>query len=118
MSADSRITTDDLTDEQIERVLNSRGFKKMLAYQQLADGISVLKDQDEIYDSMVTSIQSQHSSVSTRESVEEVLDRFVDEVEAFTKPLAEDSSETDATAADLEDIFVDEDTDAAEGVSE
>lgn len=104
-----RITTDDLTDEQIERVLNSRGFQKMLAYQQLASGIDVLEDQDEIYASMVTSITNQHTSVSTESSVEEVLTLFQDEVRAFTEPLAGQEDGDTPTSDDLEDLFVEDD---------
>jgi len=58
-----RLSTDDLTDEQIEAILNTRGFRKMLAYQRLAEGIQVLADEDEIYDSLVTSITKQHSQI-------------------------------------------------------
>lgn len=103
-----RISTDDLTDEQIERVLNSRGFQKMLAYNRLADGIEVLEDQDELFASMVTSITKQHGSVSTESSIREALDLFRQEVQTFTEPLA--AAEGDGmTADDLEDVFVEED---------
>jgi hypothetical protein len=37
---------DDLTEDEIEAVLNTRGFRKMLAYQRLAEGIQVLADED------------------------------------------------------------------------
>lgn len=105
---DDRITTDDLTDEQIERVLNSRGFQKMLAYSRLADGIEVLEDEDEIYESLVTSITKQHGSVSTESSVREVLKLFQQEVQTFTEPLV-DSDGDDMNATDLEDLYVEED---------
>lgn len=90
-----RLTVDDLTEEQIEAVLNTRGFRKMLAYQRLAEGVQVLAEEDEIYDSLVTSILNQHSSVSTEDSIREVLDLFRNEVETFTEPLvdAEDPEE-------------------------
>jgi len=104
---DNRITTDDLTDEQIEEVLNSRGFQKMLAYQKLADGIEVLEEQDELFDSMVNSIQKQHGSVSTESSIREVLNLFQQEVKTFTEPIAE-SGDVDHSAEDLEEVFVDD----------
>jgi len=103
--SNQRLTTDDLTDEQIERVLNSRGFQKMLSYQRLADGIDVLEDQDEIFDSMVTSITNQHGSVSTESSVREVLELFRQEVQMFTDPLTDDA---DIDQGDLEDLYVDD----------
>jgi hypothetical protein len=103
-----RVHVDDLTDEQIERVLNSKGFQKMLAYNRLADGIEVLEDQDELFDSMVTSITKQHGSVGTESSVREVLDLFREEVQTFTEPLAGTGDNAGLTENDLEDIYVEE----------
>jgi hypothetical protein len=99
-----RISTDDLTDEQIERVLNSRGFQKMLAYSRLADGIEVLED--ELFESMVKNIQARHGSIRNDDSVREVLRLFRDEVETFTEPLVED--ENGVEASDLEDLYAEE----------
>lgn len=104
--SDNRITTDDLTDEQIEEVLNSRGFQKMLAYQKLADGIEVLEEQDQLYDSMVNSIQKQHGSVSTEDSIRECLNLFREEVQTFTEPITDGDGEQ--SAEDLEDVFVED----------
>jgi hypothetical protein len=101
-----RISTEDLTDEQIERVLNSKGFQKMLAYSKLADGIEVLESEDEIFDSMVNTITKQHSSVGTEASVREVLSLFRSEVSTFTEPLVDD--ENGMEGGDLEDIYVDD----------
>ena len=105
-----RLSTDDLTDEQIEAILNTRGFRKMLAYQRLAEGIQVLADEDEIYDSLVTSITKQHSQIRSEQSVRDVLDLFRREVETFTEPLvdAEDPEEE----VDLDDLTISEDPDA------
>jgi hypothetical protein len=94
-----------LTDEQIEAVLNSKGFQKMLAYSRLADGIGVLEDEDEIFQSMVNTITKQHSSVSTESSVREILTLFRQEVSTFTEPLVEDDDGVDG--GDLEEIYVD-----------
>ena len=102
------ITTDDLTDEQIERILNSALFQKGLAYSRLADGIEVLEEEDEIFESMVSSITKQHSSVSTEDSVREVLKLFREEVSTFTDPLVEGADSVDAN--DLEDLYVEEDS--------
>lgn len=108
MSSDRRISTDDLTDEQIEQVLNSRGFQKMLAYNRLAEGIEVLREEDEIYDSLVTSITKQHSQVRSESSVRDVLDLFRREVETFTEPLVDENGESDIDGNDLEDLYVEE----------
>ena len=102
-----KIDIDDLTDEQIEQVINTRLFQKGLAYRKLAEGIDVLEDEDEIYDSLVTSIQKQHGSVSTESSIREVLRLFREEVETFTEPLVTDGDE-EIDAPELEDIYVNE----------
>ena len=103
-----RLSVDDLTDEEIEAVLNTRGFRKMLAYQRLAEGIQVLADEDEIYDSLVNAILKQRSSVSTESSVREVLRLFREEVETFTEPLVDADDGADADV-DLERLYVEED---------
>ncbi|WP_181693397.1 hypothetical protein [Natronomonas sp. LN261] len=105
-----RISTEDLTDEQIEAILNTKGFQKMLAYSRLADGIDVLEEEDEIFESMVNTITKQHSSVSTESSVREILTLFREEVSTFTEPLVEDG-EDGMESADLEELYV-EDGDA------
>lgn len=105
---DRRVSVDELTDEQIERVLNSRGFQKMLAYNRLADGIDVLETEDEIYESMVSTITKQHSNISTRASTREVLRLFREEVEAFTEPLVDDETGEAVESDDLEDLYVSE----------
>lgn len=108
MTDENRISTEDLTDEQIERVLNSRGFQKMLAYNRLAEGIQVLREEDEIYDSLVTSITKQHSQVRSESSVRDVLDLFRREVETFTEPLVDQNGDDDLDGDDLEDLYVEE----------
>jgi len=99
-----RISVDDLSEEQVEAILNTRGFRKMVAYSRLADGIKVLRDEDEIYDSLVTSITKQHSQLRSEQSVRDVLDLFRQEVEAFTEPLVDDGEQN----VDLDDLYVDE----------
>lgn len=103
MDDTDRISVDELTDEQIEAVLNTRGFRKMLAYQRLAEGVKVLKDQDEIYESLVTSITKQHDNITTEASTEEVLKLFRQEVETFTEPLVDaEDPEEEVELSDLE----------------
>ena len=102
-----RISTEDLTDEQIERVLNSRGFQKMLAYSRLADGIDVLEEEDEIFESMVNTSTKQHSQVRSEASIREVLDLFQQEVATFTEPLVDENGDG-MESTDLEDIYVEE----------
>ena len=96
---------EELTDEQIDRVLHSRGFQRMLAYQRLADGISVLEEQDDIYEGMITSITHRHSELTLESSTREVLDLFAYEVEMFTEPMTESDTEHEITSDELEDLF-------------
>jgi hypothetical protein len=102
-----QIDTDDLTDEQIERVLNTRGFQKMLGYTRLADGIEVLEAEDEIFDSLVESIRKQHSNVNSEASVREFFELFVDEIETFTEPLVD--ADNPEQEVDLDDLHFSED---------
>lgn len=103
-----QIDPDDLTDEQIARVLNTNGFQRMLAYTKLADGVGVLADEDEIFDSLVESIRKQHSTVNSEDSVREFFRLFRREIETFTEPMvAEDDDEVDT--GDVEDLLVDGD---------
>jgi hypothetical protein len=98
---------EDLTDQQIQRVLNMRGFQKMLAYGRLADGIGVLEDEGQLFDSMVSSITKQHGQIRSESSTREVLRLFRDEVETFTEPLVDEDGD-DVEADDLEDLYVDD----------
>lgn len=103
-----KIKASDLTEEQIERVLNTRLFQKGLAYTKLADGIEVLIDQDQVYDSLAESIRKQHSQVGSRKSVDEFFELLVQEVETFTEPLVEDE-DGELDGDDLDDLYVEED---------
>jgi hypothetical protein len=98
---------DDLTEEQQKRVIQTRGFQKMVAYTKLADGIEVLEEQDAIFDSMVTSITEKHSQVRSEESVEQFFELFVDEVMTYTEQLTEEDD--DETPESIDAMLVDED---------
>jgi hypothetical protein len=80
----------------------------MLAYSKLADGIGVLEDEDEIFESMVSTITAKHGSVRNDSSVREVLQLFRDEIETFTQPLVDRNGADSVQSGDLEDIYVDE----------
>ena len=100
------IDVDELSQEEIEHVVNTRGFQKMLAYRRLSDGIEVLEDEDQIFESMVSSITKQHSQVRSEDSTREFFRLFRDEVETFTEGLADEESSADQ--GDLEDLYVDD----------
>lgn len=100
------IELSELSDEEIEAVVNTRGFQKMLAYRRLSDGIEVLEDEDQIFESMVSSITKQHSQVRSEDSTREFFRLFRSEVETFTEGLADE--ENSADQGDLEDLYVDD----------
>jgi len=100
------IDIDELSDEEIEAVVNTRMFQKAMAYRRLADGIEILEDEDQVFESLVTSITKQHSQVRSQESTREFFRLFRKEVETFTSELTdeENGEETD----DLRDLLQDE----------
>ncbi|MEA5387262.1 hypothetical protein VB779_09490 [Haloarculaceae archaeon H-GB11] len=105
------IDLEQLTDDEIEAIINTRMFQKALAYRRLADGIEVLEDEDQVFDSLVTSITKQHSQVRSESSTEEFFRLFRQEVETFTEELTtEEANGGDET--DLRNLVVDEECDA------
>jgi len=104
---DGGIDTDELSAEEIEAVVNTRMFQKALAYRRLADGISVLEDEDQVFESLVNSITNQHSSVTTAGSTREFFRLFREEVETFTEELT-DEDEDGGEVGDLRDLVTDE----------
>lgn len=101
------IDTDELSEEEIDAVVNTRMFQKALAYRRLADGISVLEDEDQVFESLVTSITKQHSSVTTDGSTREFFRLFREEVETFTEELT-DEDEDGGDVGDLRDLVTDD----------
>ena len=81
------ISKEDLSDEELETIISSRGFQKMLLYQRLADGIRVLQTHDKLYESMVQAIARRHSELDSDEAVREVLTLLEYEVSMYTEPL-------------------------------
>jgi len=85
IETDGGIDVDELSEEEIRAVLETPAFQKSLKYRRLAQGIEVLEEDDAIYRQLVATITEQHGQVSTRASVEEVLDLFVEEVKTYTE---------------------------------
>jgi hypothetical protein len=106
------IDTDELSEEEIDAVVNTRMFQKALAYRRLADGIGVLEDEDQLFESLVTSITKQHSSVTTEASTREFFRLFREEVETFTEELT-DEDEDGGDVGDLRKLVTDEEGESA-----
>lgn len=97
------IDPNELTDDEIRAVLETPAFQKSLKYRRLAQGIEVLEEDDAIYRQLVATITEQHGQVSTRSSIEEVLDLFVDEVKTYTEGM--DVEPQDGADETLEELF-------------
>ena len=106
----TELNPSELTEEEIEAVLQTPAFQKSLKYRRLAQGIEVLEEDDAIYRQLVATITEQHGSVSTRSSVEEVLDLFVEEVKTYTEGMdVAPDEERDLDDEDpLQEIVVDD----------
>lgn len=94
-----------ITVEQLERYLNSKLFKKWRAYRGLGQGIEQLKENDLIFNQLVQGILRRVSRVKSEETVKEILDAFVEEVESHTELLGEkEEVETVSFKNDVEEV--------------
>lgn len=101
------IDVDELSEEEISAVVNTRMFQKALAYRRLVDGIEVLQDEDQVFESLVTSITKRHSQVRSEDSTREFFRLFREEVETLTEELA-DEDENGGDASDLRNLVTNE----------
>lgn len=112
------VSTEDVSEEEFEAVIASRGFQKMLLYQRLADGLEILQMHDPLYDSLVETIADQHSEIDSPEAIEEVFALLDQEVTTYTEPVTE--TETDdpqlpaVLVSALEEATTEADTDREE----
>lgn len=88
------ISKEDLSEEEFETIVHSRGFQKMLLYSRLADGIEVLQTHDMLYESMVHTITEEHSAIESVDTTRELLSLLQEEVATYTEPLSTADSET------------------------
>lgn len=77
---------DDLEESELEQILNSKMVQKYLAYRDLASGIEALKEDDVMYDQLIQGIEDRYGRVS-KDTIRDVLEAFVDEVETNTTAL-------------------------------
>lgn len=77
--------TRDFTDEEVERFMASKLFRKYNGYRSLTDGINALREDDALYTSLVEGVKRRQSAVRSSDSIEAVLDALVEEVEDSTE---------------------------------
>jgi hypothetical protein len=90
------VDTSELSDDEFESIVQSRGFQKMLLYQRLSDGIEVLEDHDLVLDSMIESITDRHSQLESEEITRECLNLLYEEIRMYTEPLGRETTEKSA----------------------
>lgn len=81
----------DMSEERLDSILNSKMVRKYLAYEDLAEGINALKDDDVMFEQLLKGIEDR---VAVKKStVESVLNAFVTEVETNTDALEEEDED-------------------------
>jgi len=84
----------ELSNERLEEIINSKMVQKYLAYEQLAAGIEALKDDDVMFDQLISGINDRYGRVS-EDTIEDVLNSFVDEVKTNTVALEKAEEDED-----------------------
>jgi hypothetical protein len=102
---------EDLSGEEFEAVIQSRGFQKMLLYHRLADGIDVLQEHDLLFDSMVSAITERHSQFESEEATREFISLFAQEIRTYTEPFDDDLADAVMETEDDLDEGVEPDDD-------
>lgn len=97
---------DDLTEAQLEQILNSKIVQKYVAYRSLTDGIQALKDDGAMFDTFVDGVHRRDGvSRLSRDTVVDVIEAMVAEVEDNTEFIEEADEET---VEMMEELVVDE----------
>lgn len=92
---------DDLTDEQVEQILNSKIVQKYVAYRSLTDGIEALKSDDGVmYDTFVDGVNRRVGRLK-RDTVEQVIQAIIAEVEENTEFVEQVEADGDALVAEV-----------------
>lgn len=93
------IEYENLTEEQKRQFVESKLFQKYFAYKSLTDGIRALQEDDAMFDSLVDGVLRRQSAVSSKQTVEDVLEALVAEVDDNTE-FVEPSEAFEETAED------------------
>lgn len=86
---------EDLSEEQKKQLFNSKLVQKGLAYRRIAHGLEMLKEDDPaVYDQLISGVLARTGRVSSRETVEDILESMIEEVQDHTE-LMDDVDEED-----------------------
>lgn len=93
---------EDLTESQLEQILNSKIVQKYVAYRSLTDGIEALKDDGAMFDTFVDGVHRREGvSRLSRDTVVDVIEAMVAEVEDNTEFIEAADEETTQMIEDL-----------------
>lgn len=85
---------DDLSEEQKRRLFNSKLVRKGLAYQRIANGLEMLKEDDPaVYNQLIAGINNRQNRVNSEDSIKEILDSMIEEVEEHTELVTEEEED-------------------------
>lgn len=92
---------DDLTDEQVEQILQSKIVQKYVAYRSLTDGVNALKSDDGVmYDTFVDGVNRRVGRLK-RDTVEQVIQAIIAEVEENTEFVEQVEADGDELVAEV-----------------
>lgn len=80
---------EDLTDDEKKQFFNSKLFQKYHSYKSLTDGIDTLQEDDVMYDNLIQGMCSRMSRNLAEDTVRDVMDALVNEVEDHTELVTE-----------------------------
>lgn len=85
---------EDLTEEQKRKLFNSKLVQKGLAYQRIASGLEMLKEEDPaVYDQLISGTEQRQSRVQTTDSVKDVIEAMIEEVKEHTDLMVTDDED-------------------------
>lgn len=87
---------EDMSEEMKKQLFNSKLVQKGLAYRRIAHGLEMLKEDDPaVYDQLINGVLSRTGRVNSKETVEDILESMIDEVQEHTELMEEDEDEED-----------------------
>jgi hypothetical protein len=102
------INMDELTESEVEQVMNTNIFRRALAYKRLADGIQALKDDEgEMFSQLVRDVNAEAGGRVKEDTTHGQLQAFVDVVERYTS-LVEQPEDAVGNAEDIQKTILDE----------
>lgn len=71
----------EITDEQLRRMKNSKAIRMAVACDEVADALRFIRADEDMWDDLTKNVLSDSSRVSSRETVEEIVENAIREME-------------------------------------